>query len=73
MSKMAELDYDIQELYIDGLSAREISRRLECSVSDVLACLKAMGVEDAGPAISDGALAFQTMVEELSPFETVNS
>lgn len=73
MSKMAELDYDIQELYIDGLSAREISRRLECPVDQVLACLKGMGVSDSGPAISEGAMAFQIMVEELSPFETVNS
>jgi predicted transcriptional regulator with HTH domain len=73
MSKMAELDYDIQELYIDGLSAREISRRLECPVDQVLACLKGMGVADVGPATSTGESVFQTMVEELSPFETVNS
>lgn len=66
MSKMAELDYDIQELYIDGLSAREISRQLECPVDQVLACLKGMGVEDVGPAVSTGESVFQTMVEELA-------
>jgi len=44
MSKMAELDYDIQELYIDGLSAQQIAKELECPLHIVVDCLKEMGV-----------------------------
>ena len=46
MSKMAELDYDIQELYIDGLSAQQIATELECPLYIVVDCLKEMGVVD---------------------------
>jgi hypothetical protein len=46
MSKMAELEYDIQELYIDGLSARAIAKELECPLEIVLGSLEAMNVED---------------------------
>ena len=30
MSKMAELDYDIEQLFIDGLTAKEIAQQLDC-------------------------------------------
>ena len=46
MSKMAELDYDIQELYIEGLSARAIAKELDCPLEIVLGALKGMNVED---------------------------
>ncbi len=36
MSKMAELSYDIEQLYIDGHSAKTIARILECPVELVL-------------------------------------
>lgn len=44
MSKMAELDYEIQELFIEGHDARSIARILECSLPDVLAVLESFGV-----------------------------
>ncbi len=44
MSKMAELDYDIQELYIDGLNSQEIAKQLECPLYLVVDCLREMGV-----------------------------
>lgn len=44
MSKMAELDYDIQELFIDGHDARSIARILNCSLKDVLGTLESFGV-----------------------------
>jgi hypothetical protein len=47
MSKVAELAYDIQELYIDGMGARQIARTLECPVEIVLQCLETFGVEDS--------------------------
>jgi hypothetical protein len=58
MSKMAELDYDIQELYIEGFNSRAIAAELGCPLEIVLAALEAMNVEDG---------------EEFSPFDTVNS
>jgi hypothetical protein len=44
MSKMAELDYDIQELFIDGHDARSIARILQCPLKDVLGTLESFGV-----------------------------
>ena len=46
MSKMAELAYDIEQLYIEGLNSREIAKELNCPVEIVLGALKEMSVED---------------------------
>lgn len=58
MSAMSNLDYDIQELYIDGHSAKMIAILLDCPIELVLGTLESMGVEDN---------------EEHSPYATVNS
>lgn len=47
MSKMSELSYDIEQLYIDGMSAKVIAATLECPIEIVLGCLEDMGVADA--------------------------
>jgi len=47
MSKVAELAYDIEQLYIDGMSAKVIALTLECPIELVLGCLEEMGVADA--------------------------
>lgn len=47
MSKVAELVYDIQELYIDGMGAKAIAVQLECPVEMVLQVLEEFGVEDS--------------------------
>jgi hypothetical protein len=60
MSKMADLSYDIQELYIEGHSAKTISALLECPIELVLGELEEMGVAD-------------TPQEQYSPFDTMNS
>jgi hypothetical protein len=44
---MADLSYDIQELYIEGHSARVIAAMLECPIELVLAELEEMGVADS--------------------------
>jgi hypothetical protein len=49
MSKMAELSYDIQELYIEGFNARAIAEELGCPLEIVLGALKEMNVEDSAP------------------------
>jgi hypothetical protein len=46
MSKMADLSYDIQELYIEGHSAQVIATMLECPIELVLGTLEDMGVAD---------------------------
>jgi hypothetical protein len=58
MSKMAELSYDIQELYIEGFNARAIAEELGCPLEIVLGALAEMNVEDA---------------EDSSPYATINS
>jgi orotate phosphoribosyltransferase-like protein len=60
MSKVAELSYDIQELYIEGLSAKRIAAELDCPIELVLQVLEEMGVADAPQ-------------EEFDPFQTINS
>jgi hypothetical protein len=60
MSKMADLSYDIQELYIEGHSAKVIAVMLECPIEIVLGALEEMGVADAPQ-------------DEYSPFDTMNS
>jgi hypothetical protein len=47
MSKMAELSYDIEQLYIEGMSARMIALTLECPIELVLGSLEEMNVADA--------------------------
>jgi hypothetical protein len=59
MSKMAELSYDIEQLYIEGHSAKVIAVMLECPVELVLGQLEEMGVADAP--------------REYDPFNTLNS
>ena len=46
MSKLAELSYDIEQLYIDGMSAKMIAATLDCPIELVLSALEEMGVDD---------------------------
>ena len=58
MSRMSELSYDIQELYIDGMTAKTIAATLDCNIEIVLGVLESFGCEDA---------------EEFNPYDTINS
>ena len=60
MSKMADLSYDIQELYIEGHSAKTIAALLDCPVEIVFGALEEMGVAD-------------TPQEDFSPYVSMNS
>jgi predicted nucleic acid-binding protein len=46
MSKMAELAYDIEQLYIDGFNSRAIAEELGCPLEIVLGALAEMNVKD---------------------------
>ena len=59
MSKVAELAYDIEQLYIDGFNSRAIAEELGCPLQIVLDALSEMNVEDGA--------------EQFSPFDTLNS
>ena len=60
MSKMSELSYDIEQLYIAGFSARSIAVQLECPIEIVYGWIESNFVADMPQ-------------EELSPDETFNS
>ena len=55
---MSDLAYDIEQLYIEGHSAKIIARMLDCPLELVLGAIQEMGVSDS---------------EEYSPFDTINS
>ena len=46
MSAMKDLAYDIEQLYIDGLSAKSIAQTLDCPIEQVLGFLESIGVAD---------------------------
>ena len=58
MSKMSELAYDIEQLYIEGYSPKTIAAQLECPLETVYEWLESVSVD------AD---------EELDPFNTINS
>jgi uncharacterized protein YjcR len=60
MSKIAELAYDIEQLYIDGMSARQIAQELDCPIGIVKGWIEGHGVADMPQ-------------EEFDPFQTLNS
>lgn len=59
MSRMAELAYDIEQLYIEGHSPKMIAVILECPVEIVYDWLADTNLEDTE--------------ETYDPFDTVNS
>lgn len=60
MSKVAELAYDIEQLYIEGMSASMIAQELNCPIGIVKGWIEGNGVADMPQ-------------EGYDPFETVNS
>jgi hypothetical protein len=45
MSKLKDLNYDIETLFIDGKSPREIAEELGCPLGIVKGCLEGFGVD----------------------------
>ena len=58
MSKVAELMYDIEQLYIEGFNSRAIAEELGCPLGIVQDAIKEMNVEDVA----------ETPHEEYSPY-----
>ena len=73
MSKMAELAYDIEQLFIEGMSPPQIAKELGCPLSIVYDWLEAESLEDdetIDPAEWDQAFPQDP---EYDPYSTVNS
>jgi uncharacterized protein YjcR len=64
MSKMAELDYDIQELYIEGYSPKTIARMLECPLEMVHAWLDMNSIVDEKIDEDEWDVAFPPHAED---------
>ena len=71
MSKMAELSYDIEQLYIEGLNAGQIARQLNCPKEIVLDWIADQGCKPFDEWDVD---AQERLIQDLySPHNTVNS
>jgi hypothetical protein len=73
MSKVAELAYDIEQLYIDGLSAEDIADELSCPVEmvqDAIDEIECVAVQDRGQRVFDHLVR---EIGQFSPHVTVNS
>jgi hypothetical protein len=71
MSKMAELAYDIEQLYIEGLNAGQIARQLNCPKEIVLDWIADQGISPFDEWDVD---AQERLIQDLySPHNTVNS
>jgi hypothetical protein len=60
MRAIKDLAYDIEQLYIDGMSAKMIAVTLDCPIEQVLGFLEDIGVADSPQ-------------EDMSPYDTINS
>jgi hypothetical protein len=71
MSKLKDLSYDIEALFIDGETASAIAEQLNCPISLVKSTLKTFGVderdieEDYGQ-VYQGEAVFASMVKDLA-------
>ena len=70
MSKMAELAYDIEQLYIEGYSPKSIAVQLECPLSVVYDWLESNSVTEAK---ADAADWDEIDEDDFSPYSTINS
>ena len=70
MSKMAELAYDIEQLYIEGYSPKSIAVQLECPLSVVYDWLEATNVSDTK---ADAAEWDELEADDFNPYDTINS
>jgi len=72
---MSDLAYDIEQLYIEGLHPTKIARELGCPLNMVYNWLEEQSLaedeEVMDPTVSEAV--FARIVEDLSPFETMNS
>jgi hypothetical protein len=64
MSKVEELAYDIEQLYIDGYSPKSIAAQLSCPINIVYDWLEQEGVLASDS--DQGEQVFASMVKDLA-------
>jgi hypothetical protein len=67
---MAELAYDIEQLYIEGFSPKSIAVQLECPLSVVYDWLEATNISDSK---ADAAEWDEIEADDFNPYDTINS
>ena len=70
MSKLAELAYDIEQLYIEGYSPKSIAVQLGCTLEMVYGWLESNSVSEAK---ADAAEWDELEADEYDPYATSNS
>jgi len=68
MSKMSDLSYDIEQMYIEGYGPKSIAVQLGCSLETVYDWIESNGVE--ADAETPEIEAHEV---EFSPYGTINS
>ena len=53
MSKVAELAYDIEQLYIEGFSPRSIAAQLGCPLTTVYDWIESVGCSEAEEPVAN--------------------
>ena len=69
MSKMAEIAYDIEQLFIEGLTEKNIAKTLDIPVEMVYDWLEQTNLDDDVDAQDWDELE----AEEYDPYQTMNS
>ncbi len=72
MSKVAELAYDIEQLYIEGLHPTKIARQLGCPLSTVYDWLEQYGC-GTGEETDPWSVIEDPHIVDASPYATINS
>ena len=73
MSKVAELAYDIEQLYIEGYSPKSIAAQLECPLDVVYDRVESNGCDAKPDLWSEIEDPHIVDIDDLSPFSTMNS
>ncbi len=75
MSKMSELSYDIEQLYIEGLNAGQIARALKCPKDLVIRWIASEGLKpfDEWDQPAQKRLIKDLITDEFDPYNTLNS
>jgi transposase len=66
MSKIAELAYDIEQLYIEGYSPKTIAAMLECPITLIYDWLESESLDADEEGTEQGERVFDAMVKELA-------
>ena len=70
MSKVPELAYDIEQLYIEGFNPKSIAVQLDCTLEMVYDWIESNSL---GSSTADAAEWDEIDEDDFSPYSTINS